>query len=73
MNKLTRNPLGDGSTHIELFVERIHHIEKRLASLGRAARCKQGFTETLSNRDAEIIKRPTGYLSKVACFDTLQL
>ena len=69
--KLTRNPLGDGSAHINLFVKGIYQREKRFACIHRATQCIQSFTQTLWNRDVEIIKFPSGYLSKsVSDFDT---
>ena len=72
-HRLTRNPLGDGSVHINLFVKGIYYFEKRFASLVRAARCIQGFTNTLLNRDAEIIEFPSRYLKKrVTDFDAMQ-
>ena len=60
--KLTRNPLGDGSAHVNLFIIGIHHFKKRPAGLLRATCCTQGFTKTLLNGDAEIIEFPTEYL-----------
>jgi hypothetical protein len=62
VHKLTRNPLGVGLAHVNLLIKCIYHLKKRLASLLRATCCIQGFTETLSNGDGEIIKLPTAYL-----------
>ena len=73
VHKLTRNPLRDGSAHIDLFVKGIYQLEKRFACILRATRCMQSFTQTLSNRDVEIIKVPSRYLAEsVNDFDTLQ-
>ena len=56
-----------------LFIKGIYHFQKRVACILRATRYIQSFTQTLSNRDAEIIKFPSGYLSEsVSDFDTLQ-
>lgn len=73
-HKLTRNPLGNGFTHIDLSVKPIPHLEKRFACIFSATRCIQCFTKALSNRDVETIKPPTGYLSKTMTnFDTSRL
>ena len=72
-HKLTRNPLDEGPAHITLFIKGIHHFEKRFTRIFRATRCIQGVTQMLWNRDVEIIKFPSGYLSQsVSDFDTLQ-
>ena len=55
------------------FVKGIYQLEKGFARIIRAARCMQSFTQTLSNRDVEIIKFPSGYLSQsVSDLDMLQ-
>ena len=64
-NKLTRNPLVDWFTHIDHFVKGIYRFKKRFACILRATRCIQCFTQTLSNRDVEIIKFPSGYLPEM--------
>ena len=72
-HKLTRNPLEERFAHISLFIKGIYHFEKRFARIFRATRCIQGVTQTLSNRDIEIIEFPSGYLSEsVSDFDMLQ-
>jgi hypothetical protein len=50
------------------------HLVETLDRILGATCCIQGFTQTLSNRDVEIIKFPSGYLSEtVSDIDTLQL
>ena len=72
-HKLTRNPLGEGHAHISLFVNGIYQLEKGFARILRATRRIQSFTQTLSNRNVEIIKFPSRYLSEsVRAFYTLQ-
>ena len=72
-HKLTNNPLDEGSAHITLFIKGICHFKKRFAWIFRATRCIQSFTQTLFNRDIEIIQPPSGYLSEsMSNFDTLQ-
>ena len=72
-HKLTRNPLDEGSAYITLFIKCIYDFEKRIACIFRATRCIQGVAQTLLNRDVEIIKFPSGYLSdSVSGLDTVQ-
>jgi hypothetical protein len=74
VHKLTRNPLGYGSAHIDTFIEGVYHFEKRLARLPRATRRIKCFTKALTNRDVKTIKFPSRYLTKREdSFDTLQL
>ena len=71
---LTGYPLDDGSAHINLFVKGIYQFEKRFDSLVCATSCIQGLTKTLLNRDAEIVKFPSRYLTNSATdFDIMDI
>ena len=57
-----------------LLFQFTRHLKETLDRTFSATRCIQGFTEALLNRDLEIIKFPSGYLSELVSdddFDTL--
>ena len=63
LHMLTRNPFRDSCSHVDLFLKGINQVEKRFPCILRHTLSIQGFTKTLSNRDVEVIKFPSGYLS----------
>jgi hypothetical protein len=60
-----QKPTCDWFTHIDHFAKGIYHFKKRFACILCATRCIQSFTQTLTNRDVEVIKFPSGYLSEM--------
>ena len=51
---------------MDVFVDNIYYIQQRLACPLDATGGIQSLTKTLSNRDVEIVKVPSRYLSRIA-------
>ena len=70
---LTKSPFRAFTVEVHISSEFSRHSVETLDRILRATRCMQRFAQTLSNCGVEIIKFPSGYLSKpVSDLDTLQ-
>ena len=73
-HKLARNPSGNWSTHIDIYIESVYHFKKRFACLLRATHHIKCFTKALPNCEIKIVKFPSRYLTKrEVSFDSFQL